>query len=248
MKSFILVVLVSILVLSCATTGQIEPTGNQVVSISEPESTGIKTIGPLAPMVAPSQNEEATAAYNTGTQFLWENKLSQAEEYLKKAIELDPNFVDAMDHLGLVYRRQNRLAEAEEMYLRSIALNSENKVPYQNLAVVYQLQNRLNEAFELYQKIIQIDPNDPEPYYGIGELFYIVGNYANSIAFFDRAIELYRIQDSPYIYDAFFYKGVMYYDMDNYDEALRYLEEARIGNPNNSTIENIINEIRNKRL
>jgi tetratricopeptide (TPR) repeat protein len=248
MKNFILVVLVSIFVLSCATTGQIEPTGNQVVSISEPESTGIRTVGPPVPMVAPSRNEEAIAAYNMGTQALWDNRLTEAEEYLKKAIDLDPNFVDAMDHLGMVYRRQNRFAEAEEMYLRSIALNSENKVPYQNLAVVYQLQNRLNEAFELYQKIIQIDPDDPEPYYGIGELFYIVGNYANSIVFFDRAIELYMIQDSPYIYDAYFYKGMMYFRLNNHEEALKYLEQARIGNPNNSVIENTINDIRNRRL
>jgi tetratricopeptide (TPR) repeat protein len=242
-KNVILLVFVSVFILGCATTGQLGQENNR-----QGNTSGIRTVGPLAPMVAPTQNAEAMDAYNRGTQLLWENRLSQAEQYLKRAIELDPLFVDAMDHLGMVYRRMNRLSEAEEMYLRSISINSENKVPYQNLAVVYQLQNRLNDALALYTKMVEIDPDDPEAYYGIGELFYLVGDYTNSMPFFDKAQELYISQNSPYVYDAFFYKGMMYFYMDNHDQALRYLEEARKGNPNNATIENTINEIRNKRL
>jgi tetratricopeptide (TPR) repeat protein len=153
-----------------------------------------------------------------------------------------------MDHLGRVYRIQNRLKEAEEIYLKSIELNNKNKVPYQNLAVVYRLLNRLNDALELYKKMIQLDENDPEQYYGIGELFYIVGDYENSIPFFDKAAELYIKLNSTLIYDAFFHKGMIYFRMNEYDQALKYLEEAKKGNPNNTTIEKTINEIKNKKV
>ena len=144
----------------------------------------------------------------------------------------------------MVYRRQNRLDEAEAMYLRSIELNDQNNVPLQNLAVVYRLQNRLNDAYELYVKMIALNENNPESYYGIGELYYIVGNYSYSIAFFDKALELYIAQNSALVYDVFFYKGVIFYRTGNFDEALRFLEEARKGNPNNATIENLINDIK----
>jgi tetratricopeptide (TPR) repeat protein len=75
--------------------------------------------------------------------------------------------------------------------------------------------------------MIDIDEKNPESYYGIGELFYIVGDYEKSIPFFDKAIELYIEQDSMVVYDAFYYKGIIYYRMNNYDEALKYLEEVQ---------------------
>ena len=243
MKRYVFLVLTICLLSSCTTTESIEnnenPPGN--------ESMEIKVVGPETPMVAPSNNKQAMLAYNTGTRLLRQNRFNEAEKHLKEAIELDPLFVDAMDHLGMVYRRQNRLREAEEIYLRSIEINKENKVPYQNLAVVYRLQNRLDEAFELYKTLIQLDENDPEPYYGMGELYYSAGNYENAMSCFDKAIELYVNIKSPYVYDAFFYKGMIYYRINDYDNALKYLEEARKGNPNNETIERTISEIKNRK-
>jgi tetratricopeptide (TPR) repeat protein len=153
-----------------------------------------------------------------------------------------------MDHLGMVYRRQNRLADAEKIYVKSIEINATNVVPYQNLAVIYRMQNRLIDAFEQYRKMIQIDPDDPEGYYGIGELYYIVDDYDNSMTYIDIAIKLYTKLNSLYVYDAFFYKGLIYFETNKYAEALIYLEEARKGNPNNATIERTIAEINRIRL
>jgi tetratricopeptide (TPR) repeat protein len=116
------------------------------------------------------------------------------------------------------------------------------------LAVVYRMQNRLNDASELYKKLIKLDENDPEGYYGMGELLFIVEDYENSMPLFDKAIELYMRIDSPYVYDAYYYKGMMYYMMHENDQALKYLNEALKGNPNNATIRNAINEIKNKKV
>jgi tetratricopeptide (TPR) repeat protein len=203
---------------------------------------GIRYIGP-SPMAAPSANEQAMEAYNRGSYLMRENILEEAEKHLKEAIELDPLFVDAMDHLGIVYRRQGRYDEAEEMYLKSIATNSENPVPYQNLAVVYRLQGRLNDALGLYQKMIALDSENPEPYYGIGELFYIVDDYEKSIAFFNAAIQRYLAKNSNLVYDALHYQGMNYYYFQRYDEALQYLKEVQKANPGNETLNAIIDEI-----
>jgi tetratricopeptide (TPR) repeat protein len=218
---------------------------NQSRYRAEYDNLNIKPIEPAA-MVSPTENEAAMMAYNIGTYYMRENRLSEAEKYLKEAVDLDPVFVDAMDHLGLVYRRQNRIEEAERIYLKSIELNDRNKVPFINLAVVYRIQGRLNDAFQLYRHLVQIIPDDPEGYYGIGEIFYIVGDYENSMPFFDKAVELYIDLNSPYVYDAFYYIGMIYYEIDEYDKALKYLEGARKGNPNNEALENTINEIRKK--
>ena len=209
---------------------------------TEQENMQIITIDPV-PMVAPTENIDAMNAYNSGTLNLREGRLEEAERLLLLAIELDPLFVDAIDHLGIVYRRQNRLQDAETMYLRSIEINGQNKVPYQNLAVVYRLQNRLNEAFELYRMLIILDENDPEGYYGIAELFFIVGQNEPAMVFIDRAIQLYHAANSPLLLNAFYYKGMLLYRLENYDEALLFLQAAREAHPDNATLNNALSDI-----
>ena len=213
----------------------------------ELQNMNIRLLDPVD-MVSPSKNEDAMIAYSIGSYYMYENRTNEAEKYLLEAIALDPGFVDAYDHLGIVYRRQSRYAESEAMYLRSIELNDQNKVPFTNLAIVYRIQNKLQEAFELYMHVIEILPYDPEGYYGVGELFFMVSDYETALHFFDIAIMMYDILESPYIYDAYYYKGLILYYTGDYSEALKFLEEARIGNPNNSDLERVIRDIRSNRL
>jgi len=217
---------------------------DQSLYTAENEIIEIRTIDP-APMVSPTKNERAMIAYNVGTTLMHQNRLNEAEIYLLEAVELDPVFVDAIDHLAIVYRRQNRFEEAEIMYLKSIRINNTNTVPFINLAVIYMIQNKLNDAFLLYRHVVQIQPNNPEGYFGIGSIFFIIGNYESAMAFINTSIELYKELNSSLIYNAFYYKGMIYFRTGEYDEALFYLEEAVKGNPNNAVlVERAVNEIK----
>ncbi|MCL2129367.1 MAG: tetratricopeptide repeat protein [Treponema sp.] len=215
-------------------------------NVSEEYNYNIITIDPTT-MVRPTENRDAMIVYNMGTYAMSQNLLQQAELLLLKAIELDTEFIDAMDHLGIVYRRQSRYKEAEEMYLKSIGLNDNNKVPYINLAVIYGLQGKLNDALELYKKVIEIDHNDPEGYFGVGSINYIIKDYDASITFLSIAEDLYKKNNSPFITSVYYYKGLISYNLGNFDDALWYLEEARKGNLNNETIERTINDINSKK-
>jgi tetratricopeptide (TPR) repeat protein len=228
MKKAILFTLIIVLITGYAAGQENEPADTKMI---------------LQEQVAPSSNKEAMEAYNIGTRLLGENELSKAESYLKKAIALDPLFVDAMDHLGIVYRRQKKYRQAEAIYLKSLEINANNPVPYINLALVYRDQNRLNDAFESYKKLIAIKPNDPEPYYGMGELYRMSEDYENAILSFATAVEKYKLINSEYIYDAYYYLGIIYYEMERYDDALRYLNMVKEKYPKNTQLLNLIKEI-----
>ena len=88
----------------------------------EPRSTSLVT----APLVSPTPYSDAADAYNTGLTYLNSYDNENAEKYFLKAIEIDPNFVDAMDNLGVAYRRQGKLEQAEEIYLKSLSMRGNN--------------------------------------------------------------------------------------------------------------------------
>ena len=236
----VIVLLFLFIIFACTSSPTIHEQSN-----ATQDNLNVITLPPYE-MVRPSENVNAMLAYNMGTELMRQNRLEEAERFLKIAIDLDPEFVDALDHLGIVLRRQNRLDEAEEIYLRSISLNNENKVPFINLALIYRIQGRLNDSMQLYRRVIEIDRFDPEGYFGMGTLFFIIDDYNNAMTLFNLAEVLYLNQNSPIVTSVYFYKGLIYFNTGNYDEALGYLEEAKKGMPDNETIDRVISEIRNR--
>lgn len=51
-------------------------------------------------------------------------RLGQAEKMLKRALELDPNFVPAVNNLGVVKMEQGQTGEARVLFQRAFALDS----------------------------------------------------------------------------------------------------------------------------
>ena len=195
-------------------------------------------------MVSPTNIIEAMDAYNNGTNLLRQNNYKEAEEYFLKAIELDNKFVDAMDHLGIVYRNLNRYEDAEIWYLRSIELNANNLTPYINLGIVYRLQGRNEDARQIYLRAQKIDPSDPEPYFGIGVLYQLVGQYNISIDFIKIAIGIYSERESVLLLcGAMYVQGNNYYYLEEYEEALKYYKVALLAYPDNNEIQSKIIEI-----
>jgi tetratricopeptide (TPR) repeat protein len=192
------------------------------------------------------KNDAAREAYNIGTSLMQANEFDAAENYLLQAIKLDPNYVDAMDHLGLVYRNQKRYIEAEKIYLRSIEIMPNNSVPYINLAFVYKLDNKLEEARQIYLKFIKINENDPEGYYGIGQLYQMVGQYENSIYYFDIAIQKYIDSNSNLVFDALYQQGNNYYNLKQYETALQCYQNALKTHPNDMYLLEKIEELSKK--
>jgi len=197
-------------------------------------------------MVSPTNNAEAMEAYNTGTALMRQTHFKEAESFLLKAIELDSKFVDAMDHLGLVYRNLGRYEDAEYWYKKSIDINPNNIVPYLNLAIAYRFQWRLEDARQTYLIAQRIDPDNPEPYFGIGMLYQLAEQYQTSIEIIRIAMQIYSERDSVLIFNAFYAQGNNYYYLEEFEEALRFYELAFIHHSNNTSIQNRIIELKGK--
>jgi tetratricopeptide (TPR) repeat protein len=190
-----------------------------------------------------TKNQKALEFYDKGNQALDKNNLKGAEDNFLKAIELDPSFVDALDHLGITYRRANDYEKAEKTYLKSIDINSENFIPYANLALIYLFQNRFEESVKMYSKAIRLDFQNPEPYYGIALVYYAMEDYQTSIKYMDEAIEKYKTIKSKYIYDAYTAQGENYYMLNNITKALEYYKKALELDSKNTHLQDVVKEL-----
>jgi len=191
-----------------------------------------------------SYDEEARQAYIKGSRLMMDHRFEEAEPYLLKAVQIDPAFMEALDHLGIVYRRLKRYEEAEKVYLQSAALDDRNSFAYINLALVYRDLNRPGDAFNMYKKAHEINPDDPEPYFGMGALFQLLEDYEQSKVYFSYAIDLYHKIKSDNVYDAFYNQGVNHYMLKEYDKALEYFSQVIEVYPDEKNTLKLIAEIK----
>lgn len=175
----------------------------------------------------PTSSEEARINYNKGVASFKNNDLDNALKFYEKAISIDPNYIDAYDNLGLVFRHQGNLEKAEFYYKKSIEIYPKGYLAHQNLAIVYALQKLSDKALNEYEIMIKIDPNDPEGYYGIANYYMTIEKNGLALENAKKALKLYEESNHQYIKDGQFLLGLIYYNLNDKINAETFLKKAK---------------------
>lgn len=117
-------------------------------------------------------------------------RYQDAENLLRRAIELAPDFTAARANLALVLYRTNRAGEALEELARVSAEDPDN-IGVSNLqAAAYGRIGEFDEALALYAHVLKELPNQPKVWMSYGHMLKTVGRLADGIAAYRRAIAL----------------------------------------------------------
>lgn len=106
----------------------------------------------------PDKDTQAQAHFNLGTIYAQRGELDLAEDHLKSAISLNPDFADAYANLGMLYDYTRRGREAVPLLLKAISLDPQNAVYHYNLGLVYAKQMDFKAAQAEFQTTLQLDP------------------------------------------------------------------------------------------
>ena len=74
---------------------------------------------------------------NLGFIYKQTGELDEAEAAYRKAIDLDPELVEAYNNLGQVYKERKELEKALGLYQKAIAIKADFPEAYVNLAMAY---------------------------------------------------------------------------------------------------------------
>jgi len=90
--------------------------------------------------------------YLQGMELFAENKLDEAIEAYRKALEEDPDYADALHALAMAYASQDKLDEAIEAGKKLIEVTPEDELAYTSLSIFYQRKGMIAEAEQIGAK------------------------------------------------------------------------------------------------
>ena len=78
-------------------------------------------------------NKDPSYDHQIGVCYYWKEEYDQAILFLKKALEIDKNYHQSMNHLGLCYYYKCDYNEAEQWYLKALKISPKHKLYLWNI-------------------------------------------------------------------------------------------------------------------
>lgn len=180
---------------------------------------------------------------NSAISLIQMQRYDEAIDELNIALTLYPEDFEINYFLGLTNYSLNDYLNAEKYYNISLKLDDQSIATMHGLAMTYDNLQKWDMSDDLYIQLIALNQNDAQAY----------NNYAYSLAERNKNIQLalelaqnaIRLEpkSAPYLDTV----GWIYFKLNNYDEALKYIRESLSIDKENSTIQDHLNQIIKKK-
>ena len=126
-----------------------------------------------------------------GALALHRGDLDEGERRFHKALDLAPNFVEAMSNLGWVEAARGNEAGAEAWYQRAIAADPSYPHVYRRLADLYYDRKDWTHALEYYRRVLTALPNFFEVLIQAGNSARFLDDTQTAVAYYDEAAKVH---------------------------------------------------------
>lgn len=121
---------------------------------------------------------------------IFRNKLqdtAMAMQYIQQAIELQQDYVEALDLMGVMLTAKNDTL-APYYFKRALEHEPRRDDIYYKLGVYYMNQDKLNEAIENYTEATRLNPQNSDAFYNLGFIFIQLKEYQDARDYFSKSI------------------------------------------------------------
>lgn len=115
----------------------------------------------------------------------------EAEQSLRRALQLDPSSARAWRGLGESYRRQGRFDRAFEAYGEAIRLRPDDAELQSQLGMAYYRAGRYDEAESAIDRSLELGGETASAYRDLSAIYYMQGRLVDAAAVLQRAITIH---------------------------------------------------------
>ena len=156
-----------------------------------------------------------------GNAYLLNKEYKKSKIYLKKAIFFNPKNKLAFNSLGVLEITNKNLYKSIEFFKKSVEIDPTYIEGIKNLANTYKKLNKINESIDAYMLILNSNIDDHEANFNLGILCKKNNELKKSLTFFERA-STYK----PYLFEIYLNIGEIYKQLNKYDLAIKYFDNA----------------------
>lgn len=131
-----------------------------------------------------------------GVALATQGKLDPAIHSYRKALKLNPKYIDAWNNLGVTLRKQGKLTEAAESYLTALNFEPNSADIKQNLGTVWEEigvnlfdEGDFNNAVEYYRKVVALRPDSPLALTNLGVALFRMDKVDEALSCLERAAQ-----------------------------------------------------------
>ncbi|MBI2343174.1 MAG: tetratricopeptide repeat protein [Deltaproteobacteria bacterium] len=185
------------------------------------------TIGWGKKLIKPT--ERAVEHNNKGALLIDQGRLMEAEFQLKTAIQLSPQYAEAYNNLGVIYKQRKDYDTALSYFEKAYGLNNKYIAPLSHMGAVHIARGHYAQAITLLRKAVDKEPTFADALYNLG-LAYLMkareaGDGTEKTKFYKEAEKHFTIatQLSPQHIDAHLNLGDLYVETGELEKAeIRY--------------------------
>ena len=114
----------------------------------------------------------------------------KAKKLYQEILDLNPNFLEANNNLGLLFQLDKEYDKARECYEKIIKINPKILSAQFNLGLVFQKMEKNEKAKECYKKAIELNPKLLIAYNNLGIVYSNLGEYNLAIESYIDPLEI----------------------------------------------------------
>ena len=119
------------------------------------------------------------------------NKISEAENIIKKILVLDNSNFEALNLMGIIMGMQNYHSEARKFFEKSIKINPKNILTNFNLAKTLSELDEDHEAVVYFKEAIQLDKNYHDAFCGYGMSLFKLNKFTEALEAYNNALNIH---------------------------------------------------------
>jgi len=168
-----------------------------------------------------SLNKSATRQVQIGIQLERQGRLEESATAHEKALEIDPQLVQAHVNLVELYGRLGQFEKADEHYRAAARLDPSSSENYYNYGVLLLGAERYQQAESAFRKTMEINPFHSGAHNNLGFLLERQGRLLEAEAEYRKAIE-----NKPNNRQTHFNLGRLLVNQEKYEEGIRELKKT----------------------